>query len=772
MPNSPKQFICDKNNTYELDTANRLNDFSSFDYQQNWNNKFNTCNQPQRTSKQLHSATSTITHNYDVNAEQFQKNSLLQEYPKTFNNGYLDLQNHFVYVDKSKDVQDTCINELLLGFIDPVVNTNQSNTNTYGIRTDTNAWQNLDTGFNLDFQSIHESSATKIPETDSNTYKNTKDDFFTYEYYKQYLAKDVYNPNINNQKANEQFRQSREKFGLDKEIILDQRQQELVNAVGKKLFPKKFKQYMFDTSTYSYLMNFIDDQLYQYKELLLDEETRSLCSIPVLIPGYVCINKDDSTSVVEHKMNELMNLKIKYIAYNQFFRATGKSNKKDNGIININDKKYKNKFLLVCADKIDTAGKPEILVFIPDYCFDKDMKLIKRISQHNVKLMFFEEFICYPQFEFGLYKFLTEMIDHENSIKTKDNTVRRKSMPIDTGNSQNEINELLVLQDKIIKILERLQSELLNKNLRKNSSSNKRKAKKASDNNSFKKVKFSFENYPSLSDDSKRLKNRCLFQNIESKICALYKEQIDKDVNIATKLIHACGFNNSESLHLLDPEYVQKLKDSAEADIEKYGIEVLNNLKIPVNAIILLPIKHYLYATDTSISKYIKEKELENATINRYHCAYLGKTKKQVVLKNQFNNKVFAALTQHIHIESPFTDNQIIVFFCNNPVIKPDRYSNINLFNPNKFVLQSYFYSNVIMHDDKVGYPLYEFYIDPRFNAGNDDHDVHRSNYIVQMDDIDKTTLEKYLGKSYKEFNQRVTIRAQEYQTRSKEKLI
>ena len=605
--------------------------------------------------------------------------------------------------------------------------------------------------------------------------ENKLEDFFTNDDLKKYLLQSVSNPYIYTDKENKIFLENIKPLFNTDNIILNNTQQKMVDILGTKSFPKKFKPHMFYRDALRYKLNLMDKQLFKYKQYLLDNDTRRIYSIPVLIPGYLRILPDDSKALVEFKMRELKNLKINYIAYHQFIKSVKKLHKKCISA-NIIDQKYQNKFLLICADKIEDIDKPEIFVFIPDNCFDKDMKLIKSIAKCNIRPMFFEESLYYHKFEFGCYKFLMNNTEEDNDLYIRDREVLSKSIVENEYNNDQEIIEALEKFEKRVKLsIEKIQDEFLKKNINTTLESKhslvtyKRKRENKQSNYNKKKSKTDFDSCLNENNVSDYVKIKQLFIDIENKIFTKYEQTVRDNIDIVKELKEKCGFNDSELTNILNSIFIQRIKENISKDLKTYNIDIIQNFQKPRHAIILLPMKYYLYKSDDNISRNIKQRNLISSPIERYYCAYLGKTCSRLVNNNLHDNKVIAALTQEIDVKDTNTDNKIIVLIYNEASYNGN-YENVNLFDPNKFVLHGYFYNDVKIHTDKVEYPLYEFYIDKKFNIRYPDSDYHRNNYIARLPNIDEMTLVEYLKQAYIEFNQRVIVKAKYYQLRAKER--
>ena len=178
--------------------------------------------------------------------------------------------------------------------------------------------------------------------------------------------------------------------------------------------------------------------------------------------------------------------------------------------------------------------------------------------------------------------------------------------------------------------------------------------------------------------------------------------------------------------------------------------------------------KHYLYLQDSQLQKKNKKKDITPKIIERYNCVFLGKpykSHKSVRVPNKDSNKLIAALTHKIN----FKNNRITVLICNENLLKSHKYDYNSLFDPNKFMIKGYFYHHVEKYEDKVGYPLYEFYLDHRLNIKYTDDDTHRNKYVIP--NIDEMTLVEYLKQAYKAFDKRILSRVKETQSRCREKL-
>ena len=622
--------------------------------------------------------------------------------------------------------------------------------------------QNIYTQINLNNQK--ENIVIGNQSENTNNGQETEECFFTNEYLQQYLIKDKYNENIHNSKEDKLLLEQIKKYLNIDHILLNETQKKMIDIIGTKVFPRKFKPYMFNTNCSEYKISFMYLQASKYRKLI-SQETKSLHSIPVFIPNYLRIHKDDSAALVEFKIQALMNLKINYVSYYRFFKCSNAS--KANSIPVNDDNKYQDKFLLICADKIEDIDKPEIFVFIPDDCFDKNMQLIKRISHCNIKPIFFEKFIRYPQFEFGCYEFVSKDGDY---VYMRDNQVGSRWKMTQTNQITDDIiiYELEKFKDKVKANISKINNRFLNQNTQHNIISTSKRKLEDGENTNQQRKKIRRNHYFNADQNklSTRHKSQQAFKDIENKIFTKYEEIVNDSIDLKIALTEECNFNKSELSHIFDIKLINEIKKNIKTKI-KYDY-----LRKSHNVLILIPMKYYLYDEDTASDRDQKQQKLAEAEIVRYHCAYLSQTRKGYIDTDPDNNKIVAALTQQINIQDAFNDDKIIILMCNEPTKKYDKSANVNLFDPNKFVSYGYFYNNVKIHSNQVNNYLYEFFIHPKFNKHYKDYDIHRINYIAQIPNIDEMTLIEYLKQAYKAFDKRMKIRAQEFQFSCREKPI
>ena len=608
----------------------------------------------------------------------------------------------------------------------------------------------------IDLQTNILSSVTSDEKDQSNT--ETRNCFFTSEDLKKYMPKEIYDRNINNDEANLKFLEKIKELNLDQEPILDEVQQEMISIIGKKIFPKKFKPYLFRLNQNDHL-DFIHSQLYLYRRFIIDSHVKGTCNIPVLIPNYICIDKNDSLDVIKQKIEALMDLKIYYISYISLY-------------VSIEDDK---ELIVICPDKIDNKNTPAIFVFIPNELFDKNMKLTNRISYFSIIPKLYYMCDDYKQFKFGFYKFYINNYLDSHLFK-RDTEIRKKHKAIHKENLNNQIiiQELERLKEKVRYKLEGVQSLFLNHNLQYNPGLSKEQLKGYVNTNT-QKLRVSFKKSPCENIFSNIQKNKEIFINIENKLIEKYKQEkyqqaINGNENITKQLISKCNFRTSELPNMLNTDDFIKIKNNLNKDIKRLKINSKNSLVKCKNVVVLIPMKHYLFQENDYSQEVQKEIDLARSEKLRYNCVYLSKTKTQLIDSDPENSRIVVALTQNINVTNPYMEDKIIILICNDPISKYNKSENINLFDPNKFVIKGYFYQNVNKYYNEVGYPLYEFFVHPKYNMKYSDNDDYKKYYIEDKTrDIDKMSLVEYLGQAYTEFDKRVVSRAKECQKRSRE---
>ena len=241
---------------------------------------------------------------------------------------------------------------------------------------------------------------------------------------------------------------------------------------------------------------------------------------------------------------------------------------------------------------------------------------------------------------------------------------------------------------------------------------------------------------------------RTKFSKIYNTIYRRFDEEKTQNIYNVQRICDLDGFNASAFARFYNLDLVRKIhRDINDFIYDNIDQDKDDDLLDFSSATILAPIKYYTCAKDSEAVKETKRSALKNAKLERYHCASIKRSKQKIVVKD---NKIIISLIAPIDdIDGNINDS---IFLLLKLGFHADGQP---CFDPNKFSIVPYFYTKVINHSSKAGYPTYEF----KIHKPNDITIKDNTKYLINaLPDINTVTIEEYIKQAYQIFHKRAHI--------------